>query len=111
MYAREWKCRCPLQHECGFLEYLHDTGIRETSSKHGFMGVQVFTRELEGEKEITFITYWDTLESIKAFSGEDIHAARLYPEDSRFEITPDTHVRHYAVLEHQFINDSDALTT
>ena len=44
------------------------------------------------------ITYWDSLESIKAFSGDDISKAKLYPEDDKFELDPDTFVSHYEVL-------------
>jgi heme-degrading monooxygenase HmoA len=86
----------------GFLQYLHETGVKETSSMKGFMGVQVFEREIMNDAEITLITYWDSIESVKAFSGEDIHAARLYPEDGNYRIVPDTEVRHYKVIEHRF---------
>ena len=48
----------------------------------------------------THITYWDKLESIKAFSGNDISRARLYPEDEVYELEPDLSVQHYEVIEH-----------
>jgi len=42
------------------------------------------------------------LESIKAFAGNDISQARLYPEDEVYELEPDLSVQHYEVIEHQF---------
>ncbi|PTN35636.1 antibiotic biosynthesis monooxygenase [Desulfonatronum sp. SC1] len=57
---------------------------------------------LTDKVELTLITYWDNLESIKAFAGNDISQARLYPEDEVYELEPDLSVQHYEVIEHQF---------
>lgn len=102
MYAREWKARCPKQHAAGFIEYLHQTGVKDTSSTPGFKGAQIFVRELDNSTEISLISYWDTLDSIKAFAGDDIGVARLYPEDYKYALEPDDFVLHYEVLAHQF---------
>jgi heme-degrading monooxygenase HmoA len=101
MIAREWKCRVPENHSEGFTAYLHDTGIRDSSETPGFLGAQIFRRLLPDKVELTLITYWDKLESIKAFAGNDIEKARLYPEDGVYELEPDVFVRHYEVVEHQ----------
>ena len=103
MIAREWKARCPLRHKAGFIEYLYQTGVKETSETAGFKGAQIFTREVTvdtvGMVEITLISYWDALESIKAFAGEEVDVARLYPEDDKYQLQPDTFVSHYEVVE------------
>lgn len=103
MYAREWKCKVPLDHRDGFMAYLYDTGIRDTSATDGYQGAQIFLREVQGKAEITLITYWDKLSSIESFAGEEIGKARLYPEDYKYELEPDLTVQHYEVLEHNFI--------
>lgn len=98
MIAREWKCRCPRRHREGFLAYLDQTGVKDTRAMPGFQEAQILQRELDDQVEITFVTYWDSLESIKSFAGEDIETARLYPEDSEYELDPDTRVIHYEVV-------------
>ena len=104
MPARRWSCACPRKHRDGFLEYLHETGVGDTSGTPGFLGAQRLERDLEGDAvEITLVTYWERLEAIKGFAGEDIEAARPYPEDERFEIVPERMVRHYRVLEQGFV--------
>jgi len=103
MYAREWKCRVPLDYRDGFIAYLHDTGIRDTSATSGYQGAQIFLREVQGMSEVTLITYWDKLSSIEAFAGGEIEKARLYPEDHKFHLEPDLTVNHYEVLEHSFV--------
>lgn len=102
MIAREWKCRVPENHYDGFISYLYQTGIKDSSITPGFVGAQVFRRPLQGKVEIVLITYWDSLSSIKAFAGEEINQARLYPEDYAYELEPDLFVKHYEVIEHQF---------
>jgi len=102
MIAREWKCRVPQIHGNGFTEYLYETGIKDSSATPGFIGAQIFRRALSNRVELTLITYWDQLESIKAFAGDDISKARLYPEDEVYELEPDLSVQHYEVIEQQF---------
>jgi heme-degrading monooxygenase HmoA len=101
MIAREWKCRVPEAHSDGFTAYLYESGIKDSSATPGYHGAQIFRRSLVAQVELTLITYWDKLESIKAFSGSDISQARLYPEDEVYELEPDLSVQHYEVIEHQ----------
>lgn len=103
MIAREWKCRVPEKHSEGFIAYLYQTGIKDSSITPGFVDAQIFRRSLPGKVEIVLITYWDNLSSIKAFAGEEIDQARLYPEDYAYELEPDFFVKHYEVIEHQFV--------
>ena len=45
------------------------------------------------------MSFWDDLESITAFAGDDIDAAVFYPKDDRFLIDRETTVHHYTVTE------------
>jgi heme-degrading monooxygenase HmoA len=105
MIAREWKARCPKEHEEGFISYLYETGIKDTSATQGFVGAQIFNRDtsVSGQVEITLITYWETLECIKSFAGENIEIAKLYPEDEKYDLIPNGHVTHYKVRENSFL--------
>ena len=98
MIAREWKCLCPGEHRDGFLKHLYATGVAETAALPGFCGYQILEREADGAVEVTLVTYWTSLEDVKAFAGEDIGRAVLYPGDEVYEIVPETVVRHYDVV-------------
>lgn len=104
MIAREWKCKCLNTNKENFIEYLYKTGVDEASKTSGFLGVQIFSRDIQGKSEITLITFWDKMESIKKFSGEDINVAKLYPEDYKYKIEPELNVKHYTVIEHKIKN-------
>ena len=105
MIAREWKAKCPKKHEEGFISYLYETGVKDTSATKGFIGAQIFNRDTDSgnEVEITLITYWEDLECIKAFSGESIDIAKLYSEDEQYELKPDDYVLHYKVRENSWV--------
>jgi len=103
MFAREWKARCPMHQKEGFIEYLHRTGVKDTSATAGFRGAQIFARDLDEQIEVTLISYWDSLDSINAFAGDDIGVARLYPDDYKFELDPDDFVTHYEVVENKWL--------
>ncbi len=103
MIAREWKARCPKAYQEGFIAYLYETGIKDTSGTKGFLGAQILTRELDEQAEITLLTYWENLECIKAFAGEDIGVAKLYPQDEQYRLVPDRHVNHYEVIENRWL--------
>lgn len=99
MIARQWKARCPQEHKAGFAEHLRRTGVRDAAATPGFRGAQIFTRAVGERAEFTLITYWESLDAIRAFAGDDIGTARLYPGDEAYELEPDAFVLHYEVIE------------
>ncbi len=99
MHHREWKCTCPRDTAEGFIDYLQETGIKDTQAIDDCVGYQVLRRELDGEVEITFVSFWKDLESMKKYAGDNLYKAVLYPEDAKFRIKPDTEVRVYEVVE------------
>jgi len=102
MIARVWKFRVPEAQSEGFTGYLYETGITDSSATSVFLGAQILRRSLAAKIQLTLITYWENLESIKVFAGNDISQARLYPEDEVYQLEPDFSVQHYEVIEHQF---------
>lgn len=104
MIAREWKARCPHHRKNDFLEYLSKSGIKDSAEIDGYQGHQIFVRDYHDQVEITLITYWDSMNSIKGFAGDDIGLARLYPKDYRYELDPDDFVLHYEVVENIWKN-------
>jgi hypothetical protein len=45
------------------------------------------------------LSLWDTVAAIRAFAGEDIEEAVLYPEDERY-LVDGSNIRHYEVVDH-----------
>lgn len=47
--------------------------------------------------EIQTIIFFDSLDEVRAFAGDDVERARFYPEDDRYLIERDLAVAHYDV--------------
>lgn len=47
--------------------------------------------------EIETIIFFDSLDAVRAFAGEDIARARFYPEDDRYLVERELTVTHYDV--------------
>ncbi len=99
MYTREWKCICPKETEKGFLEYLQKTGVQDTQIIDGCGGYQILRRDIDEGIEVTFITTWESLHSMKKYAGDNLYKAVLYPEDEQYRIKSDTVVKVYEILE------------
>ena len=57
-------------------------------------------RRDDGDRtEFITLSMWDSVDAVKAFAGEDIEAAVLYPEDERYLIDGASSVTHYEVVD------------
>ena len=54
-------------------------------------------RDLDDRCEFLMISVWESMDSIRAFAGDEPGRAVFYPEDDRSLIEHDTTVRHYLV--------------
>jgi len=95
MYVREWKCICPLETREGFIDYLHQTGVKDTQEIDQCQGFQILQRELEQQVEITLLTYWHSFSAMKLYAGDNLYKAVLYPQDDRYRIESDLEVKIY----------------
>ncbi len=98
MLVREWKCICPAETEIQFTAYLNKTGVNDTQSIDGCCGYKILRREVDKEIEITLLTFWESFEQMKEYSGDNLYKAVLYPEDHVYKITPKTYVKIYEIV-------------
>lgn len=65
----------------------------------GFREIQVYRRELGNEVEFVTVMWFDTLNAVRAFAGEDYEAAYV-PEKARAILSRfDKRSQHYEVRE------------
>ena len=55
----------------------------------GFRRIELFRRPAGDEVEFVTVMWFDSLDDVKAFAGEDYERAVFYPEDDRFLIERD----------------------
>jgi heme-degrading monooxygenase HmoA len=98
MIARTWHGMVPKSKADAYFDYLQLTGVPDLAATAGNRGVFVLRRIAGEEAHFLLLSLWDSLEAIKAFSGEEIEKARYYPEDEEFLIELEPTVTHYEVL-------------
>ena len=96
--ARIWHGRVPAALEETYHAYLLKTGVADYRATPGNRGVYVMRRVKEQVAHFELLTFWNSVEAIKAFAGDDYERARYYPEDDEFLLEREPHVTHLEVL-------------
>ncbi len=95
MIVRTWKGWTRPEDADAYAAYVKATGIAAYVDTPGNQGAHLVSRR-DGERtEFLTISFWDSLESIRGFAGDDIEAAVFYPEDDRYLVDRETVVHHY----------------
>ena len=81
-----------------YAAYIRDTGFAEYGRTPGNRGAWMLRHDEGGETEFLTLSMWESRDAIKAFAGEDIEAAVLYPEDEKFLVGEST-IAHYDVVD------------
>ncbi len=98
MIARTWIGRTKAKDAEAYAKVVLDTGIVDLKATPGNRGA-LLLRRTDGEAaEFVLISLWDSLESIKAFAGEDVDIAQYYPEDDPYLLEKAEKVVHYEVV-------------
>jgi heme-degrading monooxygenase HmoA len=98
MIARIWRGTTAADRAQEYLGILRATGLADYAATPGYRGVQVLLRTREGRTSFTVISYWDSLDAIKAFAGEDPEVAHYYPDDDEYLIDREPTVEHHEVV-------------
>jgi len=98
MIARIWHGIVPTPKSENYRNFLNERAIPDYQSVQGNLGVYILERR-EGEvTHLITLTFWESLEAIRAFAGDEIEAAKYYDEDRDFLIEFEPNVLHYEVV-------------
>jgi len=96
MIVRMWRGWVSTGRAADYVDYINETGIAEYRQTPGNIDAQMWTRDLgDGRTEVVTISWWESLEVIKGFAGEDISRAVFYDRDDAFLIGREETVTHY----------------
>ena len=65
----------------------------------GYRGIQLLRRELPGEVEFITIMYFDSLEAVKQFAGQDYERAYVPDKARKVLSRHDENSQHYRIME------------
>ena len=67
-----------------YAEYLHDVGYKPLVKKA--LAVQMFREDRDSESEFITISYWESVEAMSRFAGDDPRRIHHLPRDPEFLI-------------------------
>src|SRR5918999_5062779 len=100
MIARIWAGAVRQADAEEYADYIRRTGFSEYAETPGNHGAWLLRRDEDGRSEFITLSLWASVDAIRAFAGDDIDAAVLYPEDERYLIDGKSTVTHYQVVDH-----------
>jgi heme-degrading monooxygenase HmoA len=96
--ARMWHGVTAAERADEYLDYLNETGVSDYRETEGNRGVYVLRRIERDRAHFLTVSFWGSIEEVKAFAGPDPEKARYYPEDERFLLEFEPQVKHYDVV-------------
>lgn len=97
MMIRTWHGCVPLEHAEDFAVHLDLTGVKHAQGVKGNKGASIRRVTQEGWEHFFLATWWQDIEAIKAFAGNDYHVAVTYPDDEKFCLLSDPYVFQHEV--------------
>ena len=98
MIARLWRGWASTSEAANlYQEFLRSTFLPSIHTIGGYCGAQVLRRSVGGEEEFTTITYFESLDAIRHFAGEDYEAAHVAPRGRELLARFDPRCLHYEV--------------
>jgi len=98
MVVRMWHGKVPASRAGAYREFLHARAIPDYQSVEGNISVHILERSEGAITHFITLTFWKDMDSIKAFAGDDVEAAKYYPEDKDFLLEFEPKVIHYKVV-------------
>ena len=95
MIARLWHGAVPKAKSVDYLNYMRTIAIPDYRSIAGNRGAWSLHREEGDVVHFQMLSFWNDVDAIKAFAGEDYEVAKYYDFDRDFLIELEPHVLHY----------------
>src|SRR5262245_35216001 len=87
--ARIWHGQTSAAKAEEYTLYLQEAGIKKIQAIPGNLGVQMFRKIHKDTADFVVISYWESVDAIKKFAGEEYENVHQLPRDSEFLIHPE----------------------
>lgn len=101
MIARIWHGAVPMEKAEQYLTLMRTVAIPDYQRVAGNKLALVLRRDEGDTAHFTTFTLWDSIESVKAFAGDDISRAKYYDFDASFLVELEPQVRHFEAYDSQ----------
>ena len=95
-----WHGRVMAEKADRYREFLNLRAVPDYRSVPGNISVHILERADGDITHFVTMTFWESLDVIRGFAGDDIEIAKYYPEDRDFLLEFEPAVVHYEVVGH-----------
>ena len=98
MIARTWRGLVATDRADEYMGFIERTGLSEYGDTPGNLGAYLLRRDLGGGRtEVVTLSFWESMDAVRRFAGDDPEKAVLYPGDEDYLLDPDTTIAHFEV--------------
>jgi heme-degrading monooxygenase HmoA len=97
MIARVWSAQTAVAGTPAYVEHLREQVLPALRALDGYGGAMLLERPLADEVEVIVITFWQSVDAIRDFAGDDLEAAVVAEEAAAILTQFDRRVTHYEV--------------
>ena len=98
MVARIWHGKTLAATANDYRDFLRLRAFSDYQSISGNLGAHILQRTEGDEAHFITFTFWENIDAIKAFAGDDFEKAKYYPEDKIFLLEFEPKVAHYDMV-------------
>lgn len=98
MIVRMWHGRVPTAKAAAYRKFLNERAIPDYRSVAGNISVHILERQEGDITHFITMTFWENMEAIRGFAGDDVEVAKYYTEDKDFLLEFEPTVTHYEVV-------------
>ena len=98
MICRTWRGWTSKPHADGYEAYLREElfpRLRRELRERGYRGFHILRREIADEVEFLTLVWFDSLDAVRAFAGEQYEVPVISPKAARLLARYDGQCRHY----------------
>ena len=98
MIERHWKGIAKTQAAGNYIQHLQTKTFPHLSGLAGFIKASILKRSVDKGVEFLIVTVWESIDSIKAFAGEQVEVANVPPEAREMMVEFEPKATHYEVV-------------
>lgn len=98
MFVRMWHGRVETGKAQAYRAFLNRRAIPDYRATAGNLSAYILERQEGGVTHFITMTFWESMEAIKGFAGDDPELAKYYPEDRDYLLEFEPRVVHYEVV-------------
>ena len=95
--ARLWHGRVPNLKADAYFELMERVALPAYRTTPGNQGAWALRREEGDVTHVVMLTFWESLDAVRAFAGDPVEAARYYDFDADYLLEMEPTVTHYLV--------------